>query len=389
MKLKFFFLVGIFFIFSGCSKKEAFLKTEENVLDQLSEISESIEEKRDYRFVNSKDGLRLRKSPGLDGEKIWFLDNKAKVEVISKVDMTTQIGMLFSDWFEVQTEEGLSGFVFGGYLEKDLNYLEFIQRIEGKYADPNGENFITIEPSVNNKFTLKNNYPIFEDHLVNIAFKDLFTKRLFNFDIDGKGGIGGSYFVRFDENENLVFTEDRYILEFDDDLNIIDEQKIFNQVILEKISDTAEENPRISQSYSASLSSGEERKNYLDLFFYLEPQKSFILKKFDLKNFEEDFPLYKENFLIGTNAVFVNNELLSECRIKIGTSKNEVCNLLGIPWRIIRDVGKDYYQYQMVVSANPEKEEELSTSIAFYFDEYGKVISIDYSSEECLDSSLL
>lgn len=389
MKLKFFFLVGIFYIFSGCSKKEAFLKTEENVLDQLSEISESIEEKRDYRFVNSKDGLRLRKSPGLDGEKIWFLDNKAKVEVISKVDMTTQIGMLFSDWFEVQTEEGLSGFVFGGYLEKDLNDLEFIQRIEGKYADPNGENFITIEPSVNNKFTLKNNYPIFEDHLVNIAFKDLFTKRLFNFDIDGKGGIGGSYFVRFDENENLVFTEDRYILEFDDDLNIIDEQKIFNQVILEKISDTAEENPRISQSYSASLSSGEERKNYLDLFFYLEPQKSFILKKFDLKNFEEDFPLYKENFLIGTTAVFVNNELLSECRIKIGTSKKEVCNLLGIPRRIIRDVGQDYYEYQMIVSANPDKDEELSTSIAFYFDEYGKVISIDYSSEECLGSSLL
>lgn len=386
---------------TACSKKEPVSNPPEPVLNDVNQhvlvlenIQDDVAETKDFRYVNAREGLRVRKAPGLDAEKVGFLENREKVEVISETKMTMQIGMLYSSWVEIKTESGLTGFVYGGYLEKSLNDVELIQKIEGRYADASGENFVTIEPMVNQRFRIRTNYPMFEKVFADINWQDIFTKNLFFARADGSGGIGGSIAVKFNEKGKLVFIEDLVKCEFDDDLNIVNRQKNYSEVILEKVSDTAEENPRILQDYRDSFPS-EKANAYRDLALYFYPKRDFIIKNTESEETEDGAYFYKGNYILSTSTIFVNNELLEDGLIKIGSSKSQIYDLLGVPFRIIREKKTDYMEYSMnfymdnsmnlCFSEDSEGSEEenvnLSTSICFYFDDKDLVSEINFSAE--------
>ena len=89
------------------------------------------EKTKEYFYVNSVDGLRIRKDSNVESEKIGSLKNKERVEVISCSLIPVEIDGITSSWYEIKTEEGIQGFAFGGYLESDLENVEIIQAVEG------------------------------------------------------------------------------------------------------------------------------------------------------------------------------------------------------------------------------------------------------------------
>lgn len=380
---------------SACSKKEPASAPNEALQNETVQAEAGIEmqkleeniENKDFRFVNAMEGLRIRKSPGMDSEKTGILKNKEKVEVISEVEMPTQIGMLYSNWLEIKTESGFSGFVFGGYLEKSIKDIDAIQEAEGKYADPNGTNFVTIEYRGGKRFRIKTDYPMFgkKTNDMNVDnIDDIFTKNLFFADLGGRGGQSDSFYVRFNLNGQLVFFEESFRADFDDNLNVREEKKAFNETVMKKVSAAADENPRITQDYEESLSTEEEKSAYREIADYLNSKSSFILAHYDSEKPENGTYFYKGNFLMGPETMFVNNELLENCPVKIGTAKTEIYDLLGMPFRLIRDKNTDSISYTMTIKIAEDEEDaqtEISTSIDFCFDKNGVVSQISFLAE--------
>ena len=247
---------------------------------------------------------------------------------------------------------------------------------------------------MNQRFRIRTNYPMFEKVFADINWQDIFNKNLFFARADGSGSIGGSIAVKFNEKGKLVFIEDLVKCEFDDDLNIVNRQKNYSEVILEKVSDTAEENPRILQDYRDSFPS-EKANAYRDLALYFYPKRDFIIKNTESEETEDWAYFYKGNYILSTSTIFVNNELLEDGLIKIGSSKSQIYDLLGVPFRIIREKKTDYMEYSMnfymdnsmnlCFSEDSEGSEEgnvnLSTSICFYFDDKDLVSEIHFSAE--------
>ena len=83
-------------------------------------------------------------------------------------------------------------------------------------------------------------------------------------------------------------------------------------------------------------------------------------------------------------TMFVNNELLENCPVKIGTAKTEIYDLLGMPFRLIRDKNTDSISYTMTIKIAEDEEDaqtETSTSIDFCFDKNGVVSQISFLAE--------
>ncbi len=87
---------------------------------------------------------------------------------------------------------------------------------------------------------------------------------------------------------------------------------------------------------------------------------------------------YKSNGTISKDTEFVNNELLSEASLKIGMTKNDVYNVLGVP-----DTDKkDYVAYYRTMFMKEYYEEApnetfyASTSILFNLDDKESITKI-------------
>lgn len=239
------FLTVLILLVAGCSKKEepkpaqdAQIQQDQKTVQQ-TKIEQPVE--RDFRFVNSKEGLRIRNKPGTDGEKIGSLKNKEKVEVIAETTVIEKFGLTKARWLEIKTENNLSGFVFGGYLEKSLDIIDIIQQIEGEYTTDAYKFRVVIEYQGNQQF-LVSVYSVFSsdepaEKLVKVG--DIYTEDLFYSGIDGRGGIGGARVIKFDKDKNLIWQEDIYECDFDDDLNPINERESHESGILTKTPDKA------------------------------------------------------------------------------------------------------------------------------------------------------
>lgn len=239
------FLTVLILLVAGCSKKEEPKPAQDAQIQQNQEpvqqakIEQPVE--RDFRFVNSKEGLRIRNKPGTDGEKIGSLKNKEKVEVIAETAVIEKFGLTKAGWLEIKTENNLSGFVFGGYLEESLEIIDIIQAVEGEYTTDTYQFKVLIEYSGNQQF-LVSVYSVFssdEPAKKFVKVEDIYTEDLFYSGIDGRGGIDGARVIKFDKDKNLIWQEDIYECDFDDDLNPINERESHETGILAKTPDKA------------------------------------------------------------------------------------------------------------------------------------------------------
>ena len=226
MKKVFILLIGFSLCFISCSKKER-NQTDETTIIQETKIEKEetsteikVEEKaKEYVYVNSVEGLRIRKNSDAESEKIGSLKNKEKVELISRGKVPVEIDGITSTWYEIKTKEGIQGFAFGGYLEKTLNNVEIIQTVEGNYWDEQNRDNVTIINKGNGKLSVTTNIPIFSESQRIIEVQEIFHTDLFNDIIDGRGGLSNTFSVKFNENKELILQNDRYELinMFEDD----------------------------------------------------------------------------------------------------------------------------------------------------------------------------
>lgn len=239
------FLAVLLVLIVSCAKKEEPKPAQDAQIQQNQEpvqqakIGQPVE--RNFRFVNSKEGLRIRNKPSTDGEKIGSLKNKEKVEVIAETGAIGEIGLTKAGWLEIKTENNLSGFVFGGYLEESLEIIDIIQAVEGEYTTDTYQFKVLIEYSGNQQF-LVSVYSVFssdEPAKKFVKVEDIYTEDLFYSGIDGRGGIDGARVIKFDKDKNLIWQEDIYECDFDDDLNPINERESHETGILAKTPDKA------------------------------------------------------------------------------------------------------------------------------------------------------
>lgn len=91
------FLTVLLLLVAGCSKKEEPKPAQDTQIQQNQETERETKieqaKEQDFRFVNSKEGLRIRNKPGTDGEKIGSLKNKEKVEVIAETAVIEKFGL--------------------------------------------------------------------------------------------------------------------------------------------------------------------------------------------------------------------------------------------------------------------------------------------------------
>ena len=239
------FLAVLLILMVSCAKKEE-PKTAQGV--QFEQSQKNVEKlkieqtnERDFRFVNSKEGLRIRNKPSTDGEKIGSLKNKEKVEVIAETGVIEEFGLIKARWLEINTEDNLTGFVFGGYLEKSPDIIDTIQQVEGEYTAEAYQFKVVIEYIGNQQFEVSV-YSVFSsdtpaEKLIKVG--DIYKEDLFYSGIDGRGGIDGARVIKFDKDKNLIWQEDIYECDFDDDLNPINERESHESGILTKTADKA------------------------------------------------------------------------------------------------------------------------------------------------------
>ena len=175
------------------------------------------EKTKEYFYVNSVDGLRIRKDSNVESEKIGSLKNKERVEVISCSLIPVEIDGITSSWYEIKTEEGIQGFAFGGYLESDLENVEIIQAVEGDYWDEKKSDNVQIKNIGNGKLLITTNIPLYSFNQQEIGVKVIYDIDLFSF-IGERGGLSDQWTLRFNEDKQLILQHDRYeIVYYDGD----------------------------------------------------------------------------------------------------------------------------------------------------------------------------
>ena len=233
---KIFFLILFVLLISGCSKKNNEEIKQPNVSHEIQPVLDEKPKQKEFRYVNSTAGLRIRNKPGTDGEKIGSLQNKEKIEVVSETSLTQTIDEIKSNWVEIKTENNITGYVFGGFLENDLETIDIIQNVEGEYRNKAEWLNITIKYKGMQEFIVSVTVPfLLEPKIETIKVKDIYRDVLFYSSVDGMGGLGGSRTIKFDDDKNLIWNEDIIEFDFDDDYNPINKRETHNMEILEKI----------------------------------------------------------------------------------------------------------------------------------------------------------
>ena len=117
-------LISLFILFS-CSKKENNVSIESIKIDEpisKSIIYEQIFEEK-YEYVNSIEGLRVRKEPNINSERLALLRHRDKIKIIEIGEKVT-IDNIEGNWVLIEIQN-ISGWVFNGYLVLDENFNIF------------------------------------------------------------------------------------------------------------------------------------------------------------------------------------------------------------------------------------------------------------------------
>ncbi len=96
----------------------------------LSELPVTV---NNTKYVNSREGLRVRTEPSLWGDKISLFPHRTKVSIIEVRPEIVIIDNISGNWELVEAGD-IKGWVFGGYLSENPNDL-FDMYIAGSYID--------------------------------------------------------------------------------------------------------------------------------------------------------------------------------------------------------------------------------------------------------------
>ena len=97
-------------------------ETSSTPIEEPAPIKKNIEKEKQIlsinsRLINAKSGLRLRKTPDLNSEKILLIQNGEIVELIEEKKEIVTINEVSGKWTKINYN-GQKGWVFGGYLDK-------------------------------------------------------------------------------------------------------------------------------------------------------------------------------------------------------------------------------------------------------------------------------
>ncbi|MDR0598941.1 MAG: SH3 domain-containing protein [Treponema sp.] len=73
-------------------------------------------------YVNAPEGINLRKEPGTQGAKLAVLPVLTALEPLEKSASAVVLGGISGHWLKVKTGDGLTGWVFGGYVSETKDY---------------------------------------------------------------------------------------------------------------------------------------------------------------------------------------------------------------------------------------------------------------------------
>jgi hypothetical protein len=102
---------------SNCTRKIGIEFKDEIHFEE--EISDEIQEIKTSMYVNAPEGLRVRNSPSIDGDRIALLDNLTEVLVIGEDENYVNIDGISGKWTFIEAGN-IRGYVFGGYLSTRL-----------------------------------------------------------------------------------------------------------------------------------------------------------------------------------------------------------------------------------------------------------------------------
>jgi hypothetical protein len=120
--MKYFFFFLIFIVFS-CRNKENIAQNKSEKINKSTTIDETPQQKtEEVMYVNSFEGLRVRKEPSLDSERIFLFNNNEKVIVLEKDTNIYTIDGINGNWFLIKAD-GIIGWVFSGYLVSEEEYI--------------------------------------------------------------------------------------------------------------------------------------------------------------------------------------------------------------------------------------------------------------------------
>jgi len=122
-KIIFVLLIGICLLTSCQQKKET--SAADSLIANETSVADGVESKQNLEintYVNSVEGLRVRKEPNINSERIFLLNHLEKVTILEKGNYVT-IDDINGNWVLIKTAN-ITGWVFDGYLGQKKDFQE-------------------------------------------------------------------------------------------------------------------------------------------------------------------------------------------------------------------------------------------------------------------------
>ena len=405
-----FFLIC--FIVSCNNKKAENLVENSKPLDNRPEAVTGSAEKIDCYFsVQSSEGLRVRKTPDLAGEKVGLLKNEQIVRATQKTEKVDSVDGISSHWYYINYRE-LRGWVFGGYLKEFIVPEIDLQELNSVLYTDFKTNYGNLVPADFSSdwagFYIFALDKIDYKQKIQMLMNDLYVE------IDnGTDKIISGLYKTYDGDFGV------FIAKVTNDYSKILEkiigtprttEDILKIMIMRKNEDRIYYGNEFGGSFayffnSKNLNSDpkeeymkklkEKRENaynsqngtYENLLKYFRTKSVFIIQNDENKNYLNLDKEYKSNKFFEAGTTFCNNELLGDSKIKIGMSGDDVYALLGKPDRTLDNCIK-YHKVMYVKAFFPPYEIFYAeTSIEFTFD-YNNTITKIYVLADEIDEPM-
>jgi hypothetical protein len=191
-------LIILMVFISNCTRKTGVEFKDEIYFE--AEIPDDIQEIKTSMYVNAPEGLRVRNSPGLDGDRIALLDNLTEVLVMEEDENNVNIDGISGKWTFIEAGN-IRGWVFGGYLSTGLNENRGMNGIED---DDNGFPIpATYEEALEIMSRLKIENVVLEEIIINNEIRTVVEIREIVLTVAGDG-IVEAYDIP-DISGNVVF----------------------------------------------------------------------------------------------------------------------------------------------------------------------------------------
>jgi hypothetical protein len=134
----------------SCKNKENIPQNYSGVINEPTIIEEPSQQTEEILYVNSLEGLRVRKEPSINSERLFLLNDNEKVIVLEKDINICTIDGINGNWYLIKTNE-ITGWVFSGYLINEEELIEKnkeTEKINANVILPFSIEFLNLLPSL-------------------------------------------------------------------------------------------------------------------------------------------------------------------------------------------------------------------------------------------------